>query len=111
MKFLTRALVQIPLIILIAILGAPKTVEASFKIPQYRSQSVEVIDIHQHVGDAGSMGPLGKQFVLSNLPKWLPMGFKNWSLETYANLVLRPALIQLARVPNTGVNGCNTRFA
>ncbi|MFZ9521177.1 MAG: amidohydrolase family protein [Silvanigrellaceae bacterium] len=90
MKILTHGFVQIPLIILFALFAPLNSARASFKVPQYRSQSVEVIDIHQHVGDASTMGPLGKQFVLSNLPNWLPMGFKNWSLDTYANLVLQP---------------------
>jgi predicted TIM-barrel fold metal-dependent hydrolase len=70
-------------------LPAPSAL-AAFRTPQYQSQPVEVIDIHQHVGDAERMGPLGKKFVLETLPKWLPEGLKNWSLSTYAQLLLQP---------------------
>lgn len=90
MKILTRAFARALSMIVCASALSFSTAHAGFKSPQYRSQAIEVIDVHQHVGDAGTMGPLGKNFVLSNLPQWLPMGFKNWSLDTYANLVLQP---------------------
>ena len=90
MKILTRLLNKFSALVAVSVLAQSMTASAGFKSPQYRSQSIEVIDIHQHVGDARTMGPLGKNFVLANLPNWIPMGIKNWSLETYANLVLQP---------------------
>lgn len=91
MKILTHLCARVAMTIFIAFLAlTTPTAQAGFRSPQYLSQPIEVIDIHQHVGDAGTMGPLGKKFVLDNLPQWLPMGFKNWSLDTYANLVLKP---------------------
>lgn len=64
--------------------------EAAWKKPLYRGEAIEVIDIHQHVGDTKSMGPLGKEFLYSTLPSWLPKKLKDWSLEAIANLVLKP---------------------
>lgn len=63
---------------------------AAWSSPQYQNEAVEVIDIHQHVGDAKTMGPLGKDFLYKTLPNWLPKSFKDWSLEAMANLVLKP---------------------
>lgn len=91
MKILTRPLTALMALTSFTSIALPLSeARAEFRMPQYRSQPVEVVDIHQHVGDAGTMGPLGKQFVLSNLPNWLPLGLKNWSLDVYANLVLQP---------------------
>ncbi|MEY4064398.1 MAG: hypothetical protein RIR26_606, partial [Pseudomonadota bacterium] len=58
--------------------------------PSYLGQEVEVIDIHQHVGDARTLGPLGRDFLYKTLPQWLPKSLKDWSLEAMANLVLKP---------------------
>jgi len=69
---------------------APATSYAAFKEPTYKGEKVEVIDVHQHVGDAKTMGPLGKEFLYKTLPNWLPRNFKDWSLEAMANLVLKP---------------------
>lgn len=68
----------------------PSSSFAAWKSPTYKGESIEVIDIHQHVGDARTMGPLGKDFLYKTLPNWLPKGFKDWSLEAMANLVLKP---------------------
>lgn len=90
MKILTRSIAALSLTLFSANTALSLPAQAAFRSPQYQSQPVEVIDIHQHVGDAKTMGPLGRSFVLSNLPKWLPMGIKNWSLDTYAQMLLQP---------------------
>lgn len=89
MRILTRLLKTYFNLFSILFLVTFQKAHAELRSPQYRSQSIEVIDIHQHVGNSETMGPLGKQFVLNNLPRWLPLGVKNWTLETYAKLVLQ----------------------
>ena len=109
MKILTRTLNRFSVFFALTLAAPAMTASAGFKSPQYRSQAIEVIDIHQHVGDAKTMGPLGKNFVLSNLPNWIPMGIKNWSLETYANLVLQPYTPVFGTRPscyNAGLSMC-----
>ncbi|MEY2987773.1 MAG: hypothetical protein RJB13_1294 [Pseudomonadota bacterium] len=64
--------------------------EAAWKQPNYQGEAIEVIDIHSHIGDTKSMGPLGKEFLYSTLPRWMPKRLKDWSLEAMANLVLKP---------------------
>lgn len=64
--------------------------QAAWKQPVYQGESIEVIDIHSHIGDTKTMGPLGKEFLYSTLPRWLPKKLKDWSLEAMANLVLKP---------------------
>lgn len=71
-----------------AILSLPAA--AGRSKPSYLGQDIEVIDIHQHVGDARTLGPLGRDFLYKTLPNWLPKSFKDWSLEAMANLVLKP---------------------
>jgi predicted TIM-barrel fold metal-dependent hydrolase len=88
--FLTRILLIAFLLIglLSGLSSSPS--EASWKPPLYQGEAIEVIDIHSHIGDTKTMGPLGKEFLYSTLPRWMPKRLKDWSLEAMANLVLKP---------------------
>lgn len=77
-------------VILFLFICAPAVSSASWSSPLYKGQPIEVIDIHQHVGDARTMGPLGRDFLYKTMPNWLPKSLKDWSLEAIANLVLKP---------------------
>lgn len=56
----------------------------------YRGQNLPAIDLHLHPGSYDSLGPLGKAFILKNLPAFLPDFLKEWSLRTVASLVQNP---------------------
>lgn len=56
----------------------------------YRGQNLPAIDLHLHPGSYDSLGPLGKAFILQNLPAFLPDFLKEWSLRRVASLVQNP---------------------
>lgn len=88
--FLTRIYQSTVLLGLVLLSVHSTRADAGWKSPTYLGEQIEVIDIHQHVGDAKTMGPLGKDFLYKTLPGWLPRQVKDWSLEAMANLVLKP---------------------
>lgn len=88
--FLTR-IQPIALLLITVLFGLSSTHgEGAWKQPVYQGEAIEVIDVHSHIGDTKSMGPLGKEFLYRTLPRWMPKLLKDWSLEAMANLVLKP---------------------
>ncbi len=59
------------------------------KVP-YPSSSLEVVDMHLHTGSYDTMGPLGKKFLLSTLPSFIPDFLKSFSLQTIGSWMLDP---------------------
>jgi predicted TIM-barrel fold metal-dependent hydrolase len=69
---------------------AQPSLEASREGVVYQGQTIPATDLHLHPGSYDSLGPLGKAFILKNLPGFLPDFLKDWSLRTVASLVQNP---------------------
>jgi predicted TIM-barrel fold metal-dependent hydrolase len=57
----------------------------------YNDVPMEVIDLHFHPSSGwDQLGPLGKQFIKKELPKWIPAALKEFSLRTVSKLINAP---------------------
>lgn len=67
-----------------ALNGAP-----GYKV-QYMGMPLRAIDVHMHPGTYDSVGPIGKDFLRSVLPEFLPRQLKDLSLGAVSKLQLDP---------------------
>jgi predicted TIM-barrel fold metal-dependent hydrolase len=55
-----------------------------------KKEEVRTIDMHLHTGSFSSMGPLGQQFIMKQLPNFIPDAMKRWTLEQVAQFTMLP---------------------
>ena len=73
------------------ILGASLSLFSSLCLGQDVSQKVVGgIDMHLHTGAFSSMGPLGQQFIMKQIPNFIPEAMKRWTLEQMAQFTMMP---------------------